>query len=197
MDAGTPASAGSGDLHDFHRLALALEALPLPTVAAINGSAAGGGFELALACDFRLACAGEHRLGLPETSVGIIPGAGGTQRMARLLGTAAALDLVLHAALLTPEEALARGLVHRVFEADRFAEETVAFARDLASRAPLALRAAEARDPGGRGASPGRRPRRRAARVRGDDAQPGCRRRDARLPVRTDLRVEGEVTPCP
>jgi len=128
-----------GGLHPFHRVLLRLEALPAITIAAINGNAAGGGFELALACDFRLMAAGPFRCGLPETSVGIIPGAGGTQRFARLLGTAKALDLILHAELLTPEEALELGLVHRVFEQERFAAETRAFARDIASRSPLAL----------------------------------------------------------
>ena len=64
-------------------------------------TATGGGFELCLACDFRLLAEGRYRVGLPETSIGIIPGAGGTQRYARLLGTAKALDLILHAKLLT------------------------------------------------------------------------------------------------
>jgi enoyl-CoA hydratase len=130
-------------LHPFHELCLRLERLPAPTVAALNGNAAGGGCELALACDFRLMAEGPFHFGLPETSVGIIPGAGGTQRMARLLGTARALDLILHARLLEPREALSLGLLHRVFPAERFAEEVRAFAADLASRAPIALAAAK------------------------------------------------------
>ena len=130
-------------LHPFHELCLRLERLPVPTVAALNGNAAGGGLELALACDFRLLADGQFRLGLPETSVGIIPGAGGTQRLARLLGTACALDLILHAALLAPNEALAAGLVHRVFPAAEFAGEMRRFAADLAARAPIALAAAK------------------------------------------------------
>jgi enoyl-CoA hydratase len=135
--------AGARRLHPFHELCLALERLPVPTLAALNGSAAGGGLELALACDFRLLADGPYRVGLPETSVGIIPGAGGTQRLARLLGTARALDLVLHATLLSPAEALAAGLVHRLFPAATFHAEVDAFARDLASRAPLALAGAK------------------------------------------------------
>jgi enoyl-CoA hydratase len=130
-------------LHAFHQLILRLESLPLITVAAMNGNAAGGGLELALGCDFRLLADGHYRVGLPETSVGIIPGAGGTQRFARLLGTARALDLILHAKLLTPDEALELGLVHRLLPEDRFDDEVDAFARDLAARAPLALVAAK------------------------------------------------------
>jgi enoyl-CoA hydratase len=130
-------------LHPFHELCLRLERLPVPTVAALNGNAAGGGCELALSCDFRLMAEGPFAFGLPETSVGIIPGAGGTQRMARLLGTARALDLILHARLLEPREALALGLLHRVFPAERFTAEVRAFAADLAGRAPIALAAAK------------------------------------------------------
>jgi enoyl-CoA hydratase/carnithine racemase len=134
---------GDGGLHPFHALCLRLEALPAITVAALNGNAAGGGCELSLACDFRLLADGPYHYGLPETSVGIIPGAGGTQRFARLLGTARALDLILHARLLTPAEALALGLVHRVFAEASFRAEVDAFVADLAARAPIALRAAK------------------------------------------------------
>jgi len=139
---GADAPAPSADevrLHPFHRVLLRLERLRAPTVAAVNGHAAGGGCELALACDFRLLCDGDFRFGLPETSVGIIPGAGGTQRMARLLGVARTLDLVLHARLLTPGEALAIGLAHRVLAAHGFREAALDFARGLAARAPIAL----------------------------------------------------------
>jgi enoyl-CoA hydratase len=138
-----PAEAAPRRLHPFHELCLRLERLPAITVAALNGSAAGGGLELALACDFRLLADGPFRVGLPETSVGIIPGAGGTQRMTRLLGTARALDLILHATLLVPAEAEAVGLVHRVVPAASFAAEVRAFAADLAGRAPIALAAAK------------------------------------------------------
>jgi len=131
------------ELHAFHQLILRLEASPVITIAALNGNAAGGGLELALGCDFRLLADGPYLVGLPETSVGIIPGAGGTQRFARLLGTARALDLILHAKLLTPAEAEALGLVHRLVPEDRFLDEVDAFARDLAGRAPLALSAAK------------------------------------------------------
>ncbi len=130
-------------LHPFHALCLRLERLSAITLAALNGNAAGGGCELALACDFRLIADGPFHFGLPETSVGIIPGAGGTQRLARLLGTARALDLILHAKLLAPHEAFELGLVHRVVAVADFAVETQRFAEDLAGRAPIALAAAK------------------------------------------------------
>ena len=131
------------ELHPLHRVLLRLESLRAVTIAALNGNAAGGGCELALACDFRLMADGPFHIGLPETSVGIIPGAGGTQRMARMLGTARTLDLVLHGSLLAPAEALAIGLVHRVLPAEGFRSEALDFAAHLAGRAPLALAAAK------------------------------------------------------
>ena len=131
------------ELHAFHRFLLGLQQAPYMTIAAVNGNAAGGGFEFALACDFRLAMDGEYLLGLPETSVGIIPGAGGTQRYARLLGTAKALELILHARLLSPPEALRLGLVHRVYPKHGYEAEVRAFAEGLAVRAPIALAAAK------------------------------------------------------
>jgi enoyl-CoA hydratase/carnithine racemase len=136
----TPAPA---ELHAFHRLLLALQDAPFVTIAAVNGNAAGGGFEFALGCDFRLQKAGDYRLGLPETNVGIIPGAGGTQRYARLLGTAKALELILHGQLLDPAEALALGLVHRVLPAEGYRDAVLVYARNLAGRAPVALAAAK------------------------------------------------------
>jgi enoyl-CoA hydratase/carnithine racemase len=136
------AEEGAPSLHAMHRLLLSIEAAPWVSVAALNGSAAGGGFEFALACDFRLTSDGPWRFGLPETSVGIIPGAGGTQRMTRLIGEARAKDLILHAELLEPTRALELGLVHRVYALDAFDAEVAAFAGDLAARAPVALRAA-------------------------------------------------------
>ena len=134
---------GNTRLHAVHRLCLRLESLHAITVAAINGHAGGGGCEFSLACDFRLMKSGKFTFGLPETSVGIIPGAGGPQRYSRLLGTARAMDLILHARLLSPEQALLLGLVHRVFAAEDFEQEVKAFALDLAQRAPVALRAAK------------------------------------------------------
>lgn len=139
--ASAPASAASGpvQLHPLNELMLRLEALDLVTVAVMDGLAMGGGLELALGCDFRVLCDGQHVIGLPETGVGIIPGAGGTQRMARLLGTARALDFILHGALLSPKDALGAGLVHRVYPAASFDAEATAFVANLAARAPIAL----------------------------------------------------------
>ncbi len=118
-----------------------LEAMDAITIAAINGMAMGGGLELALACDFRLARSGDFRLGLPETGVGILPGGGGTQRFARLLGVAKALDLILHGTVFTPDTAHELGIVSRVLPNDLsvYRNEVTAFAQTLAQRAPRAL----------------------------------------------------------
>ena len=100
----------------------------------------GGGLELALSCDFRLARDGEFAIGLPETGVGILPG-GGTQRLARLIGTAHALDLILHGRVMTPNQALQFGIVHRVFPNDllQYRDAVNGFVSNLAARAPRAL----------------------------------------------------------
>lgn len=118
-----------------------LEEMDAITIAAINGMAMGGGLELALACDFRLARAGDFKLGLPETGVGILPGGGGTQRLARLIGMGKALDMILHGQLVSPAEALDLGIVSRVLANDLQAYRTQVseFANVLASRAPRAL----------------------------------------------------------
>ena len=118
-----------------------LESMNAVTIAAINGMAMGGGLELALSCDFRLAREGDFRIGLPETGVGILPGGGGTQRYARLLGVAKALDLILHGTVLSPAQAHELGIVSRVFSADlpTYREEVMTFAETLAARAPRAL----------------------------------------------------------
>ena len=141
-----PARPGSGSRsanspRGLRGAMLKLESMDAITIAAINGMAMGGGLELALACDFRLAREGEFSIGLPETGVGILPGGGGTQRLARMLGAAKALDLILHGSLMKPGEALAQGIVSRVFpnDAERYADEVRRFASNLASRAPRAL----------------------------------------------------------
>ncbi|MEI6205754.1 MAG: enoyl-CoA hydratase-related protein [Desulfuromonadales bacterium] len=108
-------------------------------IAAINGHAMGGGCELAMACDYRFMVAGKSLIGLPEVTLGIIPGAGGTQRLPRLVGLSRALDIMLCGKVMGPEEALAIGLVNKVIEPDNFMNEVMAFAHKLASGAGKAM----------------------------------------------------------
>lgn len=108
-------------------------------IAAINGHALGGGCELALACDYRLMTSGKALIGLPEAGLGIIPGAGGTQRLPRLIGLSKALDMILRGKVLNPQEALAIGLVDQLLAPDNFQEEVMKFAAQLASGAGKAL----------------------------------------------------------
>lgn len=119
-----------------------LERSSAPVIAAINGVALGGGLELALLCDLRVAAA-HAVLGLPEVTIGIIPGAGGTQRLPRVVGEARAKELILFGRRLSADEALSMGLVNRVTPAgtDVLADALV-FAEPLASGAPLAQAAA-------------------------------------------------------
>jgi enoyl-CoA hydratase len=113
-----------------------------PVVAAINGVALGGGLELALCCDLRVASAHAH-LGFPETSLGIIPGAGGTQRLPRFVGEARAKEMVLLGRRLGAEEALAWGLVHRVTPAGKnVVDDALEWIRPIAEGAPIAQAAA-------------------------------------------------------
>jgi enoyl-CoA hydratase len=100
------------DDHANNRIARALEALPKPVIAAVNGHAMGGGWELAMAADIRIVQSGDYSLGLPEANLGILPGAGGTQRLARLVGTARALEMTLRGRTVSPEEAVALGMAH-------------------------------------------------------------------------------------
>ena len=116
-----------------------LENLGKPVIAAINGFALGGGCELAMACTLRIA-ADTARLGQPEINLGLIPGFAGTQRLARLAGKGAALDLLLTGRHITADEALRIGLVNRVVPAADLMHEARALAVDLASRPPVAAR---------------------------------------------------------
>jgi enoyl-CoA hydratase len=117
-----------------------IERFPKPVIAAINGFALGGGCELALACHIRLASE-RAQLGLPEVTLGIIPGYGGTQRMARLLGKGKALELILTGERISAEEAERIGLVNRVVPQEQLLAVAEELARKIASRGPLAVRA--------------------------------------------------------
>ena len=126
-----------------HEVTRLLETMPKPTIAAVNGFALGGGCELALACDIRYA-ASTAKLGQPEVNLGIIPGWGGTQRLARVAGLGFAKELVLTGRNADAAEALERGLVQAVFEPAELMQQTLERARSLAEKSPLALAAAKA-----------------------------------------------------
>ena len=119
-----------------------LERLPVVTIAAVNGYALGGGCELALACDLRI-CADDSQLGQPEILLGVIPGAGGTQRLPRLVGTGLAKELIYSGRFVAAEEALRIGLVTEVVAADDVYERAVEVAAGYASGPSVALAAAK------------------------------------------------------
>jgi len=119
-----------------------LRAVRKPVIAAVSGWALGGGCELAMACDMIVASE-TARFGQPEINLGIIPGAGGTQRLTRAVGKALAMEIVLNDRRLTAQEALQYGLVNRVVPTDRYLEEAIRLARQIAARAPLAVRLAK------------------------------------------------------
>lgn len=119
-----------------------------PTIAALNGSAYGGGLELAIACDFRVAVAGAE-LGLTEVRLGIMPGAGGTQRLPRLIGEARAKELILLGRRIDAARAHAIGLVHEVVAADGLAAAIDRLLAELAGAAPLSVREAKRAIEGG------------------------------------------------
>ena len=121
------------------RLMSQIEALPQTTIAAINAACAGGGTELTLACDMRFAAEGA-KIGLPETSIGVLPGWGGTVRATHLLGGAVARRLILTGELILPEEALRLGLVDGVFPVEQFAFAVQTIVEQVLTRAPQARR---------------------------------------------------------
>ncbi|MEM2871264.1 MAG: 3-hydroxyacyl-CoA dehydrogenase/enoyl-CoA hydratase family protein [Candidatus Caldarchaeum sp.] len=127
-------------LREFQEVMNIIEAMPKPVVAGIDGYALGGGLELAQACDIRVATT-RSELGQPEINLGLIPGAGGTQRLPRLVGVAKALELELLGDRIPAEEAHRIGLVNRVYPAESFDEELRKLAERLASQPPLAVAA--------------------------------------------------------
>jgi enoyl-CoA hydratase len=126
-----------------HETARLLETMPQPTIAAINGFALGGGCELALACDLRYASS-KAKVGQPEINLGIIPGWGGTQRLARATTIGFAKELILTGRTIDAAEAHRHGLVNAVFEPQELMEKSLETARGLAKLSPIALAAAKA-----------------------------------------------------
>lgn len=120
----------------------ALQNISKPIVAAVSGYCLGGGCELAMACDIIVA-AENAQFGQPEINLGIIPGAGGTQRLTRAVGKSVAMDMILTGRRLSAQEALQFGLVARVFPTASYLEESIALATEIANKAPLALRMAK------------------------------------------------------
>ncbi|MEV0265467.1 enoyl-CoA hydratase-related protein [Streptomyces sp. NPDC050617] len=145
-DVGEYSGVGADAFLEYQRMSRqvfdALERLPQPSIAAVNGYAFGGGFEVALCCDFIVASA-RARFALPEVTLGLIPGGGGTQRLARAAGTRFTKELVMTGRRVRPDEALQRGLVTEVAEPEALMERALAFAVLLATQAPLAVREAK------------------------------------------------------
>jgi enoyl-CoA hydratase/carnithine racemase len=122
-----------------HRTLSSIAAITKVFVAAINGHALGGGLEIPLACDLRFAAEGEYRLGVPEVTLGLLPGNGGTQRLPRLIGWSRALELMVTGRTVSPREAYELGIVNALFPADQLQESTLEFARKLAAGATKAI----------------------------------------------------------
>ena len=128
------------ELHGFHKMLLKIRDLDAIVVAGINGNTAGGGCEFSLGCDLRVMSSGDYFIGLPETSVGILPGGGGTQRLARLIGSSRALDLILHGQLISNVKALEFGIINEILPKESFLKSLKEYCQILANRAPIALR---------------------------------------------------------
>jgi enoyl-CoA hydratase/carnithine racemase len=123
----------------MHEVLRKVENTPKIFIAAIAGHCLGGGMEIALACDLRFAAQGSYGLGQPEVTLGILPGNGGTQRLPRLIGKSRALDLMITGRTVSPEEALALGLVDRLFPAEDLLAKTREYASALAKGAAVAI----------------------------------------------------------
>jgi enoyl-CoA hydratase len=121
----------------------AIESLPIPTIAAIGGHALGGGMELSMACDLRIMARGKPTIGQTETKLSLIPAAGGTQRLTRLLGRARALEMILLNQRLDADEARAIGLVTKAVDPEKLDEEALEMGRSLAGSATVAMHCAK------------------------------------------------------
>ncbi len=137
----TPSTAVDASLRG-HNVTSQIERLSKPVIAAINGYAFGGGLELALACDFRIASENAE-LGQTEINLGLIPGWGGTQRLGRLVGFGRAKEMIMTGERLKAEEALRIGLVNKVVSPDKLSEEASSMAKKLADGPPIALKLAK------------------------------------------------------
>lgn len=133
------ASAVEMLLHDSVSRFDRIRQVKKPVIAAVSGWCLGGGCELALSCDMIVASE-SARFGQPEITIGVIPGAGGTQRLTRAVGKAIAMEMVLNNRTLTADEALQYGLVNRVVPVERCLDEALVLAKEVAGRAPLAIR---------------------------------------------------------
>lgn len=125
----------------FHRLLNRIMLMPKAVIAAINGDCMGGGYELAMACDFRLAADGPFQIGLPEAVLGILPGGSGTQRLPRLIGRSRALEVMLFGNVYSPADAERMGMVNRVTPANKLMPMAMEWARTLSMRAPRSIAA--------------------------------------------------------
>lgn len=143
-DIGDMAEASFMDMYERNNLArwLRIKAIRKPIIAAVSGYCLGGGCELAMLCDMIVASE-SAQFGQPEINIGVIPGAGGTQRLTRAVGKYRAMELVLTGRFLPARDAYAAGLVTRVTSKERFLDEAIALAKEIATRAPLATKLAK------------------------------------------------------
>ncbi|HLR01502.1 MAG TPA: enoyl-CoA hydratase-related protein [Virgibacillus sp.] len=139
---GMPDAEVIGCVEQIGDVVSTIERMKMPVIALINGAAFGGGLELALGCDIRLA-ASHSKMGLTETSLAIIPGAGGTQRLPRLIGMGKAKKMIFSATALSAEEGLEVGLIDEMLNTDDLLESALQLARKIAANGPIALRQAK------------------------------------------------------
>src|SRR5918912_4224978 len=122
-----------------HEVLASIARIPKVFIAQVEGHALGGGLEISLACDLRFGARGAYKLGVPEVTLGLLPGNGGTQRLSRLIGVSRALDLMVTGRQVSPGEAHALGILNRLFAADELEERTRDFASQLAAGATAAI----------------------------------------------------------